>query len=200
MLTTASSLNSPCRFSPRIVQSTKFKIYRCFYGSRVKISLLERQRRRATEFRRPVFGKPMPILVSYPHPLERRTPRLRLLPPGPGQIRLANSETASLQRRLRDRQPQGTDIHRRGKPSPTLFDASISAVSPSYRGFTVEAEPFRGPLAPHLRPAARLQCFFQTLKLSESILPCTCSTTRISEMKPYGYCLVKVSSEFTTLS
>ena len=29
-------------------------------------------------------------LHSYPHPLERQTSRLRLLPPGPGQIHLAN--------------------------------------------------------------------------------------------------------------
>ncbi len=184
MLTTASLLNSPCRLVENCPIHEVQGIATLLWVPMEKAALLEGQRRRATEFRRPVFGKPMPILVSYPHPLERRTSRLRLLPPGPSQIRLTNSETASLQRRLRDRQPQGTDIHRKDEPSPTIFDASISAVSPSYRGFTVEAEPFRGPLAPHLRPAARLQCFFQTLKLSESILPCTCSTKLASNMRP----------------
>jgi len=30
-------------------------------------------------------------LRSYPHPPKRRTSRLRLLPPGPSQVRLANA-------------------------------------------------------------------------------------------------------------
>ncbi len=110
---------------------------------------------RATGVRRPALAKPQQAPVSYPHPPERQTSRLRLLPPGPGQVHPTNTETASLQRQLHDRQPQGTDTHCKDKRSPTHLDTSAPAVSPSYRGFTVRAKPLRGPLTLHLRLATQ---------------------------------------------
>ena len=79
---------------------------------------------RVTEVGRTVFAGFHQTLHSYPQPSERRTSKPRLLPPGPSQIHLANTVMASLQRTLRDRQPQRTDTHS-GRPRfPAIFYAS----------------------------------------------------------------------------
>jgi len=97
-------------------------------------------------------------LHSYPHPPERRTSRLRLLPPGPGQVCPANVVTASLRRPLRDRQPQRTDTHCWTTDKPDALLRLTSAFGPSYRGFTVEAvRPLRGPLTPRLDPPSKIR-------------------------------------------
>ena len=71
------------------------------------------------------FHRPLQTSNSYPHPSERRTSKLRLLPPGPGQVRLVNTVTPSLRRTLRDRRPQRTDTHcSRVRRRPVIFYAS----------------------------------------------------------------------------
>ena len=57
-------------------------------------------------------------LLSYPHPLERITSKLRLLSPEPSQVRLLNSEATSLRKPPTDRQPQRTDSHWFGNEDP----------------------------------------------------------------------------------